>query len=63
MMDRKYGELFALANEVWIGGNHEPTCSQLDGVCEDCIKVPFVARVQDMEFQPKGVGCRSVALV
>ena len=58
MSNRQCGELFKPATEECIGPNHEAARSQLDQVCEGCIEVTFGARIQDMEFQPKGTGRR-----
>ena len=58
MAERQCGELFAPADEEWIGADHEPAGSQLDQGCEDRIEVAFGAGMQDMELQPEGAGRR-----
>src|SRR5262245_53237141 len=52
--ERQRGELFNPARKKWIRGDHEPTCSQLDQLCEGSVKVTFGACIQDMELQPEG---------
>ena len=54
MTDRQRGELFALASEECIGGDHERACPQLGHGCKDSIEIAVAARMQDMELQPEG---------
>ena len=58
MADRQCDELFAPADEEWIGADHERAGSQLDQGCEGRVEVAFGACVQDMELQPEGAGRR-----
>jgi hypothetical protein len=56
--ERQCGELLAPAIKERIASDHEPARSQLDQLCEGYIKVTLCAGIQDMEFQPEGVGRR-----
>ena len=47
-----------MAGEKRLGADHESARSQFDQLCEDTIEVMFAAGIEDMEFQPKGMGCR-----
>ena len=44
------------ACEQWIGADHEAAYPQFGQVCKDCIEVMLSADIQDMEFQPEGLG-------
>jgi len=52
------GKLFAPANEVCIGADHERAGSHLGQGCEYRIEVVFGTGMQDMELKPEGAGRR-----
>ena len=54
MANRQLGELFAPAREEWIGADQECACPQLGQGCKNGIEIAVAARMQHMEFQPKG---------
>jgi hypothetical protein len=51
-------ELFAPAEEEWIGADHERAGPQMDQGCEHRIEVAFGAGVKEMELQPESAGRR-----
>src|SRR5260221_9163432 len=48
------GEPFASGIEKWISADHERAGLYCGQGREDCIKIVFGARVEDVELQPKG---------
>src|SRR6516162_5112474 len=56
MMDRQRGELFEVAIEKCILADHEPSCPQMDQVCENRIEIALRAGVEDMEGEPERMG-------
>src|SRR5947207_8281690 len=53
MLERKRGERLASAIEELAAANHQPACSQLDQLREDCIELNFAADIQKVELQPE----------
>src|SRR5262249_4294132 len=52
------GELLAMTVEKWIAADHERAGLQSGQGREDHIEVAVGARMQDMELEPEGTGCR-----
>jgi hypothetical protein len=59
MAFRKGGELFALAREQHVGADCKSPHVQLDQARESLIEVALGATLQNVQFQTKGIGCRS----
>src|ERR1700730_7191659 len=52
------GELFAMTDEKWTAGDHEPAHPQLAQLCKNSFEVSFVAGMQDIELQSETMSCR-----
>src|SRR5262245_12232872 len=55
MLERPRGELITSAIEELTPANHQPTCSQLNYLCENSIDVPF-AHIKNVKLKPESLG-------